>query len=166
MKKLFSLAAAIVFVSAGCHGQVPPSPAPTVTITWTAPSTCSSGSSCAYVASRCTVVAPATTCPSYTPLNSTAPVSALTFTDTTPPTGVSVLYVVQTVQGGLTGVASGPSNGGTPLPVPIYPGTPGSPNATQNAMLAPPLITDRQPEVMADLRGPAGPGIVRAVIAR
>lgn len=124
-----------------CHTQVPPSPPPTVTLTWTAPANCSS---CTYVISRTTGT---TACPTsgYTPLNQSSPASGTTYTDSAPPTGVSVCYVAQAVLSGATGQPSAPSNSGTPLAVPLYPGTPGSPNATAVAELAPPLKPDTKP---------------------
>lgn len=136
---IFALLALVVV---GCAHpgvtQVPPSPPPTVTLTWTAPAGCSS---CTYVISRTTA---ATTCPQsgYTPLNQSSPASGTTYTDSAPPTGVSVCYLAQAVLVGLTGQPSAPSNGGTSLAVPVYPGTPGSPNAMAVAELAPPLKPD------------------------
>lgn len=126
----------------GCHSQVPPSPPPTVNVSWTAAVPCTA---CTYVISRCTVTSGAT-CPSYTPLNQSAPASGTSYTDATPPTGVSVLYVVQAVQGTITGQPSPASN---LLAVPVYPGTPGAPNATATAALAPPIVNEKQPEVVA-----------------
>lgn len=139
---IFALLALVVV---GCAHpgvtQVPPSPPPTVTLTWTAPSGCSS---CTYVISRTTGT---TSCPTsgYTPLNQSSPASGTTYTDSAPPTGVSVCYLAQAVLVGLTGQPSAPSNGGTPLAVPVYPGTPGSPNASAVASLAPPLKPNAMP---------------------
>lgn len=141
MKKALVLALFLALPIIGCT-QVPPSPPPTVAVSWPAAVPCTS---CTYVVSRCTV-STGTSCPSYTPLNQAAPTSATSYTDATPPTGVSVLYVVQSVQSGLTGQPSPPSN---LLAVPTYPGTPGTPNATATAELASPIVNEKQPEVMA-----------------
>jgi hypothetical protein len=151
-------------ITAGCHAQVPPSPPPTVTVNWPASASCTTTNlACGYVVSRCTVTTSTTCSGTYTPLNQATPATGTTYIDSTPPTGVSVVYVVQTIQSSLIGQASPPSNS---VPVPIYPGTPGTPNATQNAMLAPPLITDKRPEVVADSNGPVGPGSVTARVTK
>lgn len=138
-------AASLALIVVGCaHSQVPPSPPPNVGLTWTAPANCSS---CTYVISRATAT---TSCPTsgYTPLNQSSPASGTSYTDSAPPTGVSVCYVAQAVLSGATGQPSAPSNGGTPLAVPLYPGTPGSPNATAVAELAPPIKTDAKPTLV------------------
>ncbi len=135
----------LTMVTVGCGGQVPPSPAPTVDLTWTAPSNATP--SFVYVVSRCTVTS-GTTCSNYTPLNQSAPVATTKFTDATPPTGVNVLYIVQAVNAGITGNPSGPSN---LLAVPTFPGVPGAPNATQNAMLAPPKVDGHEEPTVAFL---------------
>lgn len=150
MKKfaaVIAVALACVFIT-GCPAQVPPSPAPTVAVSWTAPTTpaCTATAPCTYIVSRCAVATGATTCASYTPLNQTTPAATTAFTDSTPPTGVSVLYVIQAVQSAQTGQPSPSSN---LIAVPVYPGTPGAPNATMTAALAPPLVTDKQEEMLA-----------------
>lgn len=137
---ILAVVMACLFIT-GCPAQVPPSPPPTVSVTWTAGNPCNS---CTYVVSRCTAAAGATSCPSYTPLNQAAPVAATSYTDSTPPTGVSVLYIIQEVQGGMTGQPSPPSN---LIAISVYPGTPGTPNATAQAALAPPILTEKQQQL-------------------
>lgn len=142
MRNLSVLALMAVAVI-GCNSQVPPSPPPTVGISWTAAVPCTA---CTYVVSRCTVASGAASCSTYTPLNQASPVSTANYTDANPPTGASVLYIVQAVQGTITGQPSPASN---LLAVPTYPGTPGAPNATATAALAPPIVNEKQPEVVA-----------------
>lgn len=151
-------------IAAGCHGQVPASKGSTVVLTWTAPAGCTTN--CTYILSRATgTTCPATTGTNYTPLNQSSPASATTYTDSAPPQGVSVCYVAQTVQGGLTSVASGPSNGGVPIAIPSLPSAPGSLNGTQqSAMLAPPLVRQALPVVASDKVPVAGQLMARVVL--
>jgi hypothetical protein len=139
---VFVLAFACLFIT-GCPAQAPVTPPPTVAVTWTAGTPCTS---CTYIVSRCTAAAAATSCASYTPLNQATPVATTAYTDSAPPTGVSVLYIIQEVQAGATGQPSNPS---APVPVPVYPGTPGTPSATATAALAPPVVGDKHEEVLA-----------------
>lgn len=128
-------------MAVGCHSQVPPSPAPSVSLTWTASTSCVSGQpACTYVVSRAIVTGnscPATTGTTYTPLNQSAPATGTNYSDASP--GALNCYVAQTVQNGATSVASAASNSGVPLAVAQVPTAPGSPAATSVAMLAPSL---------------------------
>lgn len=76
-----------------------------------------------------------TATPNYTPLNSSSPTSALTFTDTGA-AGLSVCYIAQTEQGG---AVSQPSNVAGPFVVPASPGAPSTPNGTVADMVQPSL---------------------------
>ena len=72
---------------AGCHAQVPPTPAQAVYLTWTVPAAgngwagCGTGQpACTYVVSRAVLAAGVATCPvpnvttpNYAPLNSASP---------------------------------------------------------------------------------------------
>lgn len=142
-----------------CHTQVPPpSPQPTVTLTCTAPSGATAGYG--YIFSRATCTS-ATSCPANTPgntnftaLNQSSPAATCGYTDTAPPAG-NVIYTVSAIFSGVTGQPSAPSNGGTPISVPVYPGSPGTLNGTQVAALAPPVKPDVKPlPVDAKIQGP------------
>ncbi len=160
MNKIFVLLASIgvLTMTAGCHAQLPPSPAPTVVLTWTASTSCTgSSATCTYVVSRATVSSgscPATTGTAYTPLNQASPVSGTTFTDSAPT--VSVCYVAQTIQSSLVSQASSASNSGTPLTVPVVPLAPSAPNATATADLVVPQISPSSATELAkaDLTAP------------
>lgn len=133
MKRIF-LILSLIGLTAGCHAQLPVSPAPTVALAWTAPT--SGCPSCTYVLSRVTVTS-GTACPSsgYAQIGTTA-ANVLTFTDATPPQGVNVCYIVQaqTVSTPvLTGAASAPSNSGAVLTIPAVPTAPGAPTTTTTA---------------------------------
>lgn len=121
--KIFVFVAA-VFAVIGCHAQVPPTNR-TVTLTWTAPTTCTTAAPCTFVISRATLAAGTTTCPTtlttnYTPLNQSAPTSALEYVD---PSAAGTLdcYIAQTLQAG--GVSQ-PSNTAGPVSVPTNPVAP------------------------------------------
>jgi hypothetical protein len=178
MKKLTSLFAILALaLAAGCHAQVPqPTAAPVISLTWTAASTCGgSNPACTYVVSRATCPT-ATTCPAntsgntaFTALNATAPVSGLTYTDSTPPAGALVIYTATTVQafsgcptGGCISQPSGPSNSGTPLSVPPSPTAPAAPNASETAELNQPGSVE---PVIANSKEPA-PGVLVAKLVR
>lgn len=91
MKKILAAVFSMAFLAAaGCHAQVPANPT--------------------------VYLCPATTGTAYTPLNQSSPVTALTYTDATPPTG-QYCYVVQSVITA-TGQVSVPSNTAGPLDVP------------------------------------------------
>jgi hypothetical protein len=152
-------------LSVGCsHAQVPTTQH-SVTLTWTAPvpqtggtwqTACGStapAQPCTYIVSRYVFQAGDKACPSvstsgtanYTPLNSSSPVSALQYPDTTV-TGVTACYTVQTVQAGSTGAAS---NVAGPFAVPANPGAPtlgGSVTASLDRP-QPPLPPSASPEV-------------------
>lgn len=131
MKRIFaaSLFALVMLVlGTGCHAQVTPT-STVVVLTWNAPvasgswTGCTTSAPCTYVISRAIITAstcPSTTGTSYTPLNQTAPTSALTFTDNTI-AGQTACYIAQTMQGGLT---STPSNVAGPFVVPANPVAP------------------------------------------
>lgn len=97
MKRLLLLST-LSILSVGCHAQMPPT-THTVALTWTAPS--SGGTPpYVYIMSRITLTSGATACPAvnyvtpnYTPLNSSTPVSATSYTDTT--ATATVCFVVQ-----------------------------------------------------------------------
>jgi hypothetical protein len=141
---------------AGCHAQVPASSSPTVALTVTASTSCTSTApACTYIYSRATVATATTACPAttgtaYVPINQTAPAPGLVFTDSTPPSGY-VCYVAQTVQSGMTSVASQPSNGGLPLTIAAPPTAPGPPSASPVAQ-AEPTVTDDQPAAFREPR--------------
>lgn len=119
MKKLFAL---LPFVLAlGCHAQIPASPAPSVSLTWTAPTTCTAAQPCVYAISRAitTGTCPPTTGTAYT-VAGTSTSQATAYTDTVPPQGATVCYIAQTQQGTLT---SAPSNSVT-IVVPALPTAP------------------------------------------
>jgi hypothetical protein len=115
----------IVLISAGCHGQVPPTNH-TVSLTWTAPSAsggwagCTVAAPCTYVISRVTVTGsscPSTTGTNYTPINQSNPATTTSLTDSSA-SGLTVCYIAQTLQGS---AVSNPSNTAGPLTVPPNP---------------------------------------------
>jgi hypothetical protein len=144
MKRL--LPVMLLVLTAGCaHGQIPAT-SYVVDLTWTAPvasgawAGCTTASPCTYVASRLTLAAGTTTCPTpatvapfnYTPLNAASPVSAAAFSDPNA-SGLTVCYVVQTEQtqtGATVPSASLPSTPAGPLVVPASPLAPGSVTGT------------------------------------
>lgn len=147
---LLLLAAGLM--SFGCShagAQVPPS-TNAVNLTWTPPVSpaCTVSSPCTYVLSRYTLPA-GNSCPAattqYTPLNTASPAAGTSFTDTAPPAGASVCYVAQTLQGGLTSVASVPSNVVT---VPMLPGPPSTPAIGTVTELRP-LMPATSPQIAA-----------------
>jgi hypothetical protein len=151
---LFAIALAAGALTA-CHAQLPPT-THSVSLTWTAPTSpaCNTASPCTYVISRAT----GTTCPAvnlitpnYTPLNSSSPVSALSYTDTAA-AGLTVCYIAQTLQGG---AVSQPSNTAGPFVVPASPGAPSTPNGTVADMVQPalPEPSADAPAVVAKLEG-------------
>jgi hypothetical protein len=168
MKRILALAAIIaVLVPIGCHGQVPPSPNPSVNLTWTASTSCTVAAPCTYVISRATVTTgscPATTGTAYTPLNQSSPATGTTYTDSAPT--ASVCYTAQTVQNNLTSVASAASNSGTPLAVPVVPLAPGAPSASATAELAKPELKPAQKTQLAQVDWLGAPIKVTARIGR
>ena len=154
---LFALALAAGALTA-CHAQLPPT-THSVALTWTAPTSpaCNAAAPCTYVISRATGTStcPAVnlTTPNYAPLNSSSPVSALTFTDTAA-AGLTVCYIAQTLQGG---AVSQPSNTAGPFVVPASPGAPSTPNGTVADMVQPALPVPTQgqdaPKTVAKLEG-------------
>jgi hypothetical protein len=145
MKRFALIAPLFALLAIGCHAQIPAT-SYVVDLTWTAPvasgtwAGCTTTAPCAYVASRLALAAGTTTCPApttvapfnYTPLNTASPVSAAAYTDSTA-SGLTVCYVVQTVQtqpGSTTASASLPSAPTAPLVVPASPLAPGSVTGT------------------------------------
>jgi hypothetical protein len=134
---------ALGWLSVGCgHAQVTPTNHQ-VSLSWTAPAAsgswagCTTASPCTYVASRITITG--TTCPAvnvstpnYTPLNSSSPVSTVTFVDTGA-SGLTACYIVQTEQGS---AVSQPSNVAGPF---VVPGNPLAPSLTGQEAVAAPL---------------------------
>jgi hypothetical protein len=163
MRKLLFL---LPFLSlTACHAQVPPT-THSVNLTWTAPiasggwTGCGTPNTCTYVVSRLTLAAGKTACdpvnlttPNYTPLNSSSPVSATSFTDTGA-VGTTACYIAQTEQGG---AVSQPSNTAGPLTVPASPGAPSTPNGTVADLIQPPVPKPNEgsnaPSVVASLHG-------------
>jgi hypothetical protein len=158
-----SLALTLGWLSIGCgHAQVTPT-THSVAMTWGA--TTSGGTApYSYIMSRITLQAGASTCPAanttapnYTPLNSSAPVSSLSYTDTAA-SGLTVCYIVQ-AQDSAKAVGN-PSNTAGPYVVPTIPGTPvtlgGSVTASldmpQPALPKPSAGSDA-PSVVAKLEG-------------
>jgi hypothetical protein len=164
MKHFAALAVIALFLTAGCRAQVPASKATNVVLTWTAPAGCSG---CSYIVSRATgTTCPPTTGTAYTPLNQSTPATAATYTDVAPPSGVSVCYVAQTIQSGLTSVASAPSDGGIPIAIPALPLPPGGLNgATQSAALAP-MIINQEPSALPQDATLQVPTQIRAIVVR
>src|SRR6185312_9125888 len=108
MKKLISIV--LLIGVAGCggsvFGQVPPSKAPDIVWSWTAPSACNASAPCSYYISVLVVPNGTTSCPastgdSYTPINGGAPTSALTITDAGESLGTTVCAIAQSVQNGV-----------------------------------------------------------------
>lgn len=139
MKKILALVS--VIMTTGCvhlPAQMS-SPNKVVQLSWTAPALdpinlpnwtgCGTPSTCQYVVSRAPAsgnTCPAITGTAYTPLNSSSPVSATTYTDSTSGGG-KFCWIVQTVQlQSGTQTVSDPSNSTGPLQVPGKPGPPTS----------------------------------------
>lgn len=127
MKYLFSMLALVI--SIGCHAQIPPTNH-TVSLIWTAATTCGTGQpACTYVISRAPATGttcPATTGTTYTQLNQASPTTGTTYTDTTA-SGLSVCYIAQTLQSGGVSV---PSNTAGPTTVQGNPTAPSLENPT------------------------------------
>jgi hypothetical protein len=142
MNRIFAIFALVVLTAIGCKGQVPPSPSPTATVTWTASISCTAAAPCVYVISRaaCTSTCPATSGTSYVQIGTTAS-NATTFTDSTLSAG-SWGWIVQAQQGTpvLTSQPSGISNGGAPTVVTGPPAAPTAPNVTAQAEMVRPSV--------------------------
>jgi hypothetical protein len=148
MRRFPAIAVLIVFATIGC-AQVPqPTPPPSVSLSCTAASNATG-----YIFSRA-MCTNATGCPAnspgntaFTALNTSTPATTCSYTDA-PPVGF-VIYTVSAINNTTSPAQisqpSAPSNGGVPLNIPASPGTPGSPTATQSAMLAPPLVDKAKP---------------------
>ena len=118
---------AVLLVSVGCHGQVPPASNHVVNLTWTAPTPsgswtgCTTAAPCVYGVYRCS--ASASTCASTTNTawseitSATTRVSGTSYSDSSA-NGLTAYYVVKTFQGT---ASSDPSNMAGPLTVPAVP---------------------------------------------
>lgn len=139
--KLFAL---LPFVLAlGCHAQIPASPAPSVSLTWTAPTTCTAAQPCVYAISRAitTGTCPPTTGTAYT-VAGTSTSQATSYVDMAPPQG-SVCYIAQTQQGAMTSV---PSNS-VLVAVPSVPTAPNlnTPTTTAEVQAPNPTVAENEP---------------------
>lgn len=113
---------------------------------------CTTSAPCTYVISRATVSGsscPATTGTNYTPLNQSAPVSGLSYTDNNV-AGLNVCYIAQTLQGS---AVSQPSNVVGPFQVQAVPLAPNLNQPTQSEVTVPPLKSTTGDEV-AGIRAP------------
>jgi hypothetical protein len=139
MKPLFALALVAAALTAGCHSsaQVPPSPAPSVALSWTAPAACTASAPCVFAISR--AAASGSTCPATTgttyALVGTSASQATTFTDSAPTQGTTVCYIAQTQQG-IPVLTSQPSSTFL-IAVPSLPASPSVLGGTSTASLAP-----------------------------
>lgn len=130
-----SILAAVALTTSGCHAQVAAT-THKVVMTWTAASGCTT-STCTYLVSRVTVTSGTTSCPTattgtYTAINSSAEVTASTYTDSGA-AGLTVCYVVQT---DLSAAYSVASNTAGPLVVPANPTAPTNASGTQSTTTA------------------------------
>ena len=162
MKRIFATLAvfAIAASATSCKSQLPPSPVPAVSLTWTAPVACTAAAPCVYAVSRAPAVSGACsgTAGTFYTLVGTSASQAASYTDTTA-AGGSFCWIVQTQQGTpvLTSVPSGITNNGVPLAVPSVPAAPGAPNASTVAQLtAPALFPETHPVVASNEGPPAG----------
>lgn len=140
MKKLFALSLLALGLTAGCHAQVPPSPPPTVALTWTAPAACTTAAPCVFAISRTAIAAggcptPSTTGTQNYALIGTTASNATTFTDANASAGNIGCYIAQTQQGTPT-LTSVPSNVAS-VTVPNLPAAPTVLGGTATAELAP-----------------------------
>jgi hypothetical protein len=159
-----SLALPLGWLSIGCgHAQVKPS-THTLQLTWQAPAN-GGTPPYSYIMSRITLQAGSSTCPAanttapnYTPLNSSAPVSSLAYTDTSA-SGLTVCYIVQ-AQDSAKAVGN-PSNTAGPYVVPTIPGTPVTLGGSVTASLDMP-----QPALPKPSAGPDAPAVVAKLEGR
>lgn len=139
MKSLFALAFVALALTAGCHSsaQVPPSPAPSVALAWTAPAACTASAPCVYAISR--AAATGSTCPATTgstyALVGTSASQATTFNDSAAPQGTTVCYIAQTQQG--TPILTSQPSSAFLIAVPSLPASPSVLGGTSTALLAP-----------------------------
>lgn len=158
MKRLIaSLALTLGWISIGCHAQMPVT-THTVALTWTA--TSSGGTApYVYIMSRITLSTGTSTCPAvnyatpnYTPLNSSSPVTATSYTDTTA-TG-TVCFIVQ-AQDSVKAISNA-SNTAGPLVLPTNPTSPVTLGGAVTADLQQPALPKPSadaPPVVAKLEG-------------
>lgn len=145
MRKFLGILLALAAI--GCHAQVPPATAHSVQLSWTAPSAtgswggCTTAAPCLYAVYRCS--ASASTCAntsstSWTEITaaSSRP-SGTSYTDATA-AGLTVYYVVETVQGSSN---SGASNIAGPNTVPGSPLAPAvnTPTVSENTPAPQPM---------------------------
>jgi hypothetical protein len=143
MKTLFAVLA--LSLTVGCHAQLPASPAPAVSLSWTAPATCTTALPCTYAISRATTTTgscPATTGTLYT-LVGTSASQATTLVDTAPPPGTTSCYIAQTQQASLV---STPSNS-VLIAIPALPTAPAlnAPTVTAEVAMPEPTIAQNEP---------------------
>ena len=152
-----------VFAALGCHAQVPPPTSHVVNLSWNAPTAsstwtgCTAANPCTYAVYRCSSTCSDTTKPAWTEVtNPNARPSGLTFVDPTA-SGLTVNYIVETVQGGAN---SAPSNT-TTVTVPGIPLAPAVSAPTVASTSERPVVNpfDAKPQ-LAELRRP---GAVRLV---
>jgi hypothetical protein len=145
MKRIFAGLALALLLLIACHSQVAPTTGYNIVWTWSAPNSsstwpgCTTAAPCTYVVSAVALAAGTTTCPAttgtaYAPLNSAAPATALTYTETGAATGQTVCAIVQTEQSGATSVPSASASVAVPA-IPLAPGAPVP--TTQSAQLEP-----------------------------
>ena len=128
----------LLAISAGCRAQIPPSAAPSVQLSWTAPSGCTTAAPCTYAISRANPIngtCPAATGTAYGIVGNSAS-QTTTYNDSSPIGGASYCYIAQTQQGTNPVLTSVPSNT-VLLAVPTVPGAPSVLGGTSTASLAP-----------------------------
>ncbi len=154
MKRIYAALAILALGFAGCrHGntQVPPPTTMTVQLTCVAPVGFTAGAGNGFIFSRATC-ASASSCPantsgntSFTALNTATPSATCNYNDLTPPSNTLVVYTVSTLQSGLTGPPSAPSNNGVAISIPAQPGVATGLSGTQTADLVPPILPNAKP---------------------
>lgn len=157
------IALAMAFVAGCSHAQMPPT-VHTVSLTWKATTTGGIGPY-TYVASKITVAAGATGCPTptiptpnYAPINSASPISGLALVDSSA-TGSTACYIVQAIDS--VQAISQPSNIVGPLVVPTAPAAPQQlgGNITADAHVP-------QPPLAKPSEGPDAPAVVAKLQGR
>jgi hypothetical protein len=168
---LLAFIAVVLASTLGCHAQMP-LVAHSVVLTYQAPvvvtggvwqtpcGTATGAAPCTYVLSRVTAGAVSAGCPvpsssiTYAPLNSSTPVTGLTYTDSSVLPGAVYCYLAQTVQ---NAVPSAASNLAGPFQIPANPGAPTLGNGTVSKLDMPepalPQTTDNAVKTVAKLEG-------------
>lgn len=127
----------LLTISAGCHAQVPVSPAPSVALTWVAPSGCTTAAPCVFAISRTAIASgscPASNGTAYALIGTSAS-NATTYTDSAASAGNINCYIAQTQQGTPV-LTSAPSNTAS-VTVPSLPSAPSTLGGTATASLSP-----------------------------